>query len=1574
MASGFKQFLAMFSLFFILTACSDDSGSSSQSSSVQSQSVQVVGKLSMDEVPTETAPNDHSLAKREVFVTDAQEKVVGQAVTGNDGSYAVAVPAALAIETSVAESEQPALGLYAAGLKLRSVISDTPNGDVIGIDQSLDFSGQSFINLGETPLKKVTAIRGRVMLDGARDHTGIVVYVPGTSFVARTDSSGQFLMTFIAPGSYDLKMEKDGYIAADALGVTVTENETAKVETRILQLSGGTSAFVVKQVGQEGLSASREVEFLVAPGSADRFKAGLINEVEAMEYGAVPDVYRHTFEADGTYTLKMIFANADGFESSAIRTIIVDTVAPIGDGLALADRDSLSTSYTNEKIVIGYHDSCLDIDKIAVTTVDEAPGEDEYLWDCHVGASDSNSNFVLPEGTASYSYYLWVKDKVGNKSLSSVNGTITLDQTAPAAPSFTLTDQTSGSESGTDITTVNVTLSSCEDIAKIIISESQVLAPEPKQFSAPCSTAANAFTHTFGNNIAGTKNVLVWALDPAGNVGPVAGTKSMILDQTAPALPTVTISDMSDALTSGYSNSSTVAVTLSDCDDITEVLFSQTQTEKPSELDTGWKSCATSGLTHTTTGEGNLTIYTWVKDIGGNISESKATGSIAVDITPPSPSGVTFTASDPSQGSTLATNETTVNISVSPCGADVTQVLISESSIAPSEDAYSIDCSGASLATTYTFVNNTEEVKTLYLWIRDIAGNVAASAKTHGITYDITDPSLPASFQLQDTDTSSTNYTNSTSVDYAVAACASNTYLLLSESQSTLPTESDAAWASCATSGTWSNLVTSGAGTKTVYLWVKDEAGNIQNSSMTDTIDWDSSAPSAPTLTTPSGAWGTEYTQSNPSNVVGTAEANASIRIQDTTNSLTYNTTADGSGNWSYSLPLTNNSTITIGVTATDEPGNVSSTTTAYMAHDTIAPTASSVSVALTDVTADISFNTSSDLTIYTVDYGLTTGYGSSVNTGSYSTSHTASITGLTEGTTYYYRIRTTDRAGNVDTGNDVTGSFKTYISKTGNISSNETWSDTSTNYYVGSNLTIDSGSTVTISAGVTVRVGSGRTITIDGKIDANGSSGNRIVFEGNGATSTQRGYWNGFIINSTSTALNMTGDTYNDGNRFNYVDVKNAGTTLGTFYMDQAGIYMNQSTVQYNGSSSTSKVFEFLNSPSLYMANSTISNITGYIIYASNRSGAVNLTLKDSEFQNATREAVYIYSSYSSGSSVVDGLNTIGVSDDSLYMWYDSSGVSCSVQNSIIGKSGMAAFLNNCSLSEFSRNILLARSSSSQWGIQLSTSGSTNIKNNVIIGAGQTGIYHSSGGAFVIENNHFIENRTYQSSINGKAIDLGGGSSAVTIRYNLFYNNTGYSSDNKGVIAIGGSRAVTMNNNNFYGNDSEYVLFNEQSSAQADWDSTSNWWGTTNSTTISDLVYDFDDLATLGTIDTSTPLSDWDTTAPVSQVENLSVTNDGGGQVTLTWDANPESDLGNYKVYYDTDSSEYPYEGTGATQGSSGFSAGNVVTTTVTGLTTGQTYYFTVTALDSSADGTTDILDGNESWFSSVQSVYVAP
>ena len=79
---------------------------------------------------------------------------------------------------------------------------------------------------------------------------------------------------------------------------------------------------------------------------------------------------------------------------------------------------------------------------------------------------------------------------------------------------------------------------------------------------------------------------------------------------------------------------------------------------------------------------------------------------------------------------------------------------------------------------------------------------------------------------------------------------------------------------------------------------------------------------------------------------------------------------------------------------------------------------------------------------------------------------------------------------------------------------------------------------------------------------------------------------------------------------------------------------------------------------------------------------------------------------------------------------------------------------------------------------------------------------------------------------------------------------------------------------------------------------------------------------------------------------------------ISLTWEAINLDDLAGYKVYYDTDSTEPPYEGIEATEGKSPIDVGKVTSFKLSGLKPETKYYIAVTAYDT---------QGNEGWYGEV-------
>jgi len=88
---------------------------------------------------------------------------------------------------------------------------------------------------------------------------------------------------------------------------------------------------------------------------------------------------------------------------------------------------------------------------------------------------------------------------------------------------------------------------------------------------------------------------------------------------------------------------------------------------------------------------------------------------------------------------------------------------------------------------------------------------------------------------------------------------------------------------------------------------------------------------------------------------------------------------------------------------------------------DTTGPIISNISASnIQQTVADITWNTDEN-SDSVVEYGLTTGYGSTASNGSLVTSHSVPLSVLTANTLYHYRVKSTDASSNLSTSSDQT-------------------------------------------------------------------------------------------------------------------------------------------------------------------------------------------------------------------------------------------------------------------------------------------------------------------------------------------------------------------------------------------------------------------------------------------------------------------------------------------------------------------------------------------------------------------------
>lgn len=258
--------------------------------------------------------------------------------------------------------------------------------------------------------------------------------------------------------------------------------------------------------------------------------------------------------------------------------------------------------------------------------------------------------------------------------------------------------------------------------------------------------------------------------------------------------------------------------------------------------------------------------------------------------------------------------------------------------------------------------------------------------------------------------------------------------------------------------------------------------------------------------------------------------------------------------------------------------------------------------------------------------------------------------------------------------------------------------------------------------------------------------------------------------------------------------------------------------------------------------------------------------------------------------------------------------------------------------------NIVSGNTASGEGG-GIDAFGNSPVTGNIVIGNSAGGDGGGIDGGTMVISNTVIANTTVAGQ--GSGVSGGGWDGFL---YNTVVGNTTVSPTTitGGVAIYGGT--PNFHYNNIYGNSNYDVVV----LSSKDISGTNNYWGTVATVDILAHVYDWYDDSARGRLLYIPYLQDPDPNAPVPPPRNLRATF-SGTSATMTWDAIPSTTTGyGYKVYYDTDASGPPYNGTGAAQGNSPVDVSNATHFTLSGL--GGHSHVAVTAYDT---------QGRESWYS---------
>jgi hypothetical protein len=572
--------------------------------------------------------------------------------------------------------------------------------------------------------------------------------------------------------------------------------------------------------------------------------------------------------------------------------------------------------------------------------------------------------------------------------------TIAASQAGDTAPSGTVS--IASGASGTRTTAVTLALSANDStggVSTMCISN-----------TTSCTTwQAYATSLSWTLSGTGTRTVYAWFRDSYSNTSSVA-SDSIIVDTTAPRNGTVTGTggNASAALSwTGYSDAGAGISSYK--------VVQATSATAPTSCTTGTVIYTGTGTSTTATGLTNGTTYAWrvcAVDGAGNTS-SGATASLT-----PAPEYVAPTGSISINGGATWTASRTATVTLSASDASgVAYACLSNSTTCSTWFAMTSSKSWS--------MNTGSGTKTVYAWFKDIYGNVSSST-TDSITVDAT---VPTNGTVTLTGgTSGSLAATWTGFTDAGVGLASYKLVYNTSSPTASCTSGTVGYTGTSTSATLSGL-TNGS-TYYVRVCALDTLGNTSTGATANKVV-------APEYNAPTGTIslnsGATWTNSRSATATLSATDDTSVATMCLSTATSCSTFVTYATSKAVTLS-TRAGTQTVYAYFKDPYGNLSAYTTDTIGYDATAPTGGAVTATAGSGQVALSWSGFSDATSGLASYKVVYASGSTpascaVGTVGYTgTATSKTLSGLTTGGAYGFRVCAVDTAGNTSTGVATTG------------------------------------------------------------------------------------------------------------------------------------------------------------------------------------------------------------------------------------------------------------------------------------------------------------------------------------------------------------------------------------------------------------------------------------------------------------------------------------------------------------------------------------------------------------------------
>ncbi|UUR73600.1 BapA/Bap/LapF family large adhesin [Enterobacter asburiae] len=554
-------------------------------------------------------------------------------------------------------------------------------------------------------------------------------------------------------------------------------------------------------------------------------------------------------------------------------------------------------------------------------------------------------------------------DPAGNQSGPSAGFTVVVDSVSATPVITNVTDNVGNAAttvvSGSETNDATPTLSGTADANSVV-----TIFDGGTQIAVVTADSNGAWTFTPDTALGeGSHSFTVRATDPQGNVSAVSAPWSVVVDLTAPTVPTLdTVNDnvpggVTGNLTSGQvTNDSTPTISGTGLAGSTiHVMNNGTQIGTAVVDGSGnWTFTPTTPL-----GDGSYSLRAYATDAAGNASANSSVFAFTIDTAAPGVPVVTSVIDDvgPATG-TLTTGNSTNDARPTFNGTgDV------GSTVHVIVDGNEIGTAVVNAQGIWTFTPGTDlpdGPHAITFNATDVAGNTGSTTTPFNLTVDTGVPSAPIISTAGDnagsiqTPLTSGQSTDDTTPTLNGTATANATVTVYENGQPVGTVQADA-------TGAWSFTPSTplASGSHTWTATVTDAAGNVSPTSPDFTLIVDTAAPNAPVISQAIDDVGSitgpltsgQTTDDTVPRLVGTSEPFATVKIYEGT-TLVGTGTADGSGSWSILLTTT----LTAGAhsftaQATDAAGNTSVSSTSFsLTVDTTPPALPVLTSILDDV------------------------------------------------------------------------------------------------------------------------------------------------------------------------------------------------------------------------------------------------------------------------------------------------------------------------------------------------------------------------------------------------------------------------------------------------------------------------------------------------------------------------------------------------------------------------------------------------------------------------------------------------